>query len=180
MVKDHGPLWDFIATQPLAGTQVIDVPRRTARHPIGASQDAHPLNAEARSLQAFWLNGLNTHSVPCACGRSWTHDTPSPEGNSKAGSTGWSSLPYPVQDLPTRSGALGLVPRALEHRGLPPNPQKRMSHRTERQLGSAKRLSKRAWPSTWWWHGVVFHLAKLGRETPDLSVHRVHESSDAQ
>ena len=158
MVKDHGPLWDFIATQPLAGTQVIDVPRRTARPPRRARMHIRFAEVELQApKRKHALGPLRLWAV-------WTHEPHPPKGTK---ALDWMVLTtLPVLAFQQRSATLGLVPRALrEHR--------QVYHRTLK--GPSVASSELPTPvapnaseaclaldlvAPW----RIFHLAKLGRD----------------
>lgn len=158
MVKDHGPLWDFIATQPLAGTQVIDVPRRTARPPRRARMHIRFAEVELQApKRKHALGPLRLWAV-------WTHEPHPPKGTKALDWMVLTTLP-----VLTFQHALERLAWYRERWNI------EVYHRTlksgcrieERQLGSAKRLEAcLALDLVVAWR--IFHLAKLGRETPDL------------
>jgi hypothetical protein len=158
MTREHGSLWDFMATQPLAATQALAVPRRHHRPARTATLElrfaAVALKAPKRKRE---LPDLDLWAV-------WAREVNAPPGVEPLE---WMLLTDVPVDTPEQA-AERLAWYAARW-------QIEVYHRTlksgcrieERQLGTAKRLEAAlaidlvvAWR--------IFHLTKLGRETPEL------------
>jgi hypothetical protein len=158
MTRDHGSLWDFMAAQPLAATQALAVPRCHNRPARTATLElrfaAVTLKAPKRKralpdlgLWAVWAREVN--APPGVEPVEWMllTDVPAETPEQAAERLAWYATRWQIE---------------VYHRTL-----KSGCRIEERQLGTAKRLEAAlaidlvvAWR--------IFHLAKLGRETPEL------------
>ena len=160
MVAEHGPLWDYMATQPLAGNQVIDVPRRPGRAPRRATMEIRFAEVElAAPKRKRAMGALRLWAV-------WTHE-PNPPQVKGVKALDWMVLTtVPVHTFDDALERLAWYRQRwsieLYHRTL-----KSGCRIKARQLATAKRLEAcLAIDMVVAWR--IYHLAKLGRETPDV------------
>ena len=160
MVAEHGPLWDYMATQPLAGNQVIDVPRRPGRAPRRATMEIRFAEVElAAPKRKRAMGALRLWAV-------WTHE-PNPPQVKGVKALDWMVLTtVPVHTFDDVLERLAWYRQRwsieLYHRTL-----KSGCRIKARQLATAKRLEAcLAIDMVVAWR--IYHLAKLGRETPDV------------
>jgi hypothetical protein len=158
MTREHGSLWHFMATQPVAGIQHLKVPRQGAR-------PAREARLEVR-FAAVDLKAPKRKQVlaDVALWAVWTREVDPPEGVK------------PLEWMLLTDVAVDNLEQACERlTWYAARWQIEVYHRTlksgcrveERQLGSAKRLEAcLAIDLVVAWR--IFHLAKLGREIPDV------------
>lgn len=158
MVKDHGALWDYMATQPLAGRQVLTVPRRH-------NQPARNASLEVRFAEVTLQAPRRKRDLPSV--RLWAVWAQEPEPPEGVNALDWMVLT--TAPVHTFDDALERLAWYRQRWGI------ETYHRTlksgcrieERQLGSAERLETcLAFDLVVAWR--IYHLAKLGRETPDV------------
>jgi Domain of unknown function (DUF4338)/Transposase Tn5 dimerisation domain/Transposase DNA-binding len=155
---EHGKLWAELAAQPLAGIKAVRLPRRS--------------NRPARTAQLEVRTAPVHLRAPHACGQSpavqlwavWAKETDVPSGLEPVE---WMLLTtVPVQDFAQAEEKLDWYARRwgieVFHRTL-----KSGCRIEQRQLGSADRIEGcLAIDLVVAWR--IFHLTKLGRETPDV------------
>lgn len=158
VLDEHGYLWEQLAAQPLAGTKALRLPRRPNRLARTAQLEVRFAAVQLRAPSARRrLPAVRLWAV-------WACEIDAPQGVEPVE---WMLLTtVPVEDF---AGADQKIEWYLRRWGI------EVYHRTlksgcrieQRQLGSADRIEAClgidmvvAWR--------IFHLAKLGRETPDV------------
>jgi hypothetical protein len=158
LADGHGRLWQHVAKQPLTGTAVISVPRQGTRAPREARLEVRfgrvKLTApkDKRQFKELHISAILAQEVDCPAGSEplqWTLLTTMAVEN----------FAEAVEKLSWYARRWGIE---VYHRTL-----KSGCKIEERQLGSADRLEAcLAIDMVVAWR--IFHLAKLGRETPDV------------
>lgn len=160
MVREHGPLWEHMASAEVAvaGTQVLEVPRRHNRPRRNATLEIRFAEVELQAPKR------KTHLGSVRLWAVWAHEPEPPEG---IVALDWMVLTtVPVH---TFDDALERLAWYRQRWGI------EVYHRTlksgcrieERQLGSAERLETcLAFDLVVAWR--IYHLARLGRETPEV------------
>jgi len=158
MTRAHGSLWDFMAEQPLAATQALAVPRRHHRPARTASLElrfaAVALKAPQRKRE---LPAVNLWAV-------WAREVDAPPGVEPLEWMLLTDVPVTTAEQAGERLAWYATRWQIEvyHRTL-----KSGCRIEERQLGTVKRLEAcLAIDLVVAWR--IFHLAKLGRETPEV------------
>ena len=158
MVEEHGSLWDFMAGEPVAGTQVLEVPRRHHRARREARLDIRFTQVTLKAPQRKRdLGAVRLWAV-------WAHECDPPEG---VEALDWMLLTtVAVNDFEEALERLAWYRRRwgieVYHRTL-----KSGCRIEERQLGAAERIEGcLAIDLVVTWR--IYHLTMLGRETPDV------------
>jgi len=158
MTREHGRLWDFMATQPVAGQHGLRVPRQGARAAREATMEVRFAPVELRPPKR------KPDLPPLTLWAIWSREIEPPEG---VRPLEWMLLTtVPTETLEQAHERLAWYATRWQievyHRTL-----KSGCRIEERQLGSAQRLEAcLAIDLVVAWR--IFHLAKLGRETPDV------------
>jgi hypothetical protein len=158
MTRDHGSLWTFMGRQPLADTEQLKVPRRGRQPTRQARMELRFASVELKPpKRKRELPGVQLWAV-------WTREVDPPAGVK------------PLEWMLLSSVAVDTLEQARERLAwYAARWQIEVYHRTlksgcrieERQLGSATRLEAcLAIDLVVAWR--IFHLAKLGREIPDV------------
>ncbi|MGB1110001.1 MAG: IS4 family transposase, partial [Gammaproteobacteria bacterium] len=159
MVQDHGKLWEFMQSQPVAGIQYLGVPRR-------GKQAARTARMEVRFAPLTLQPPRRKRELPSVgpLWAVWTREVGTPEGVKPLE---WMLLSdMAVTDLAQACERLAWYAQRWQievyHRTL-----KSGCRIEERQLGQADRLEGcLAIDMVVAWR--IFHLAKLGREVPEV------------
>lgn len=158
VLDEHGHVWEHLAAQPLAGVKAVRLPRRANRPARTAQMEVRFAAVQLRAPKTrARLPAVRVWAV-------WAREVAAPAGTEPVE---WMLLTtVPVEDFAGAQGKLDWYARRwgieVYHRTL-----KSGCRIEQRQLGSADRLERClgidlvvAWR--------IFHLAKLGRETPQV------------
>lgn len=167
MTAEHGSLWTYMATQPIAGTQTLHVPRRGNQAARDAEMSVRfaPVTLKAPQRQPA--------GEPVSLWAVWTREDTPPPGRK------------PLEWMLLTTVAVESVEQACECLAwYAKRWQIEVYHRTlksgcrieERQLGHAQRIEAcLAVDMVVAWR--IFHLAHLGRQTPDVPCTVYFESA---